>query len=159
MRLSLAKRGTGNSGAVWTRVCALSMCVYQQSCNHSLSARCADTATGTGRQKRHFYVLQSNFLSRVAFNHEKTETTARRETGSSYVVSTVVEGHCGFWNVMCRRCIQRSNCQHTGNQMSQKICGITSKNPEITAADVWVPRWSEERRVGKECRSRWSPYH
>src|SRR6266487_5096001 len=31
-------------------------------------------------------------------------------------------------------------------------------------AGVWVDRWdrrrrSEERRVGKECRSRWSPYH
>src|SRR3712207_9541216 len=24
--------------------------------------------------------------------------------------------------------------------------------------DRWLPR-SEERRVGKECRSRWSPYH
>src|SRR5256886_15547500 len=23
----------------------------------------------------------------------------------------------------------------------------------------WVPVRSEERRVGKECRSRWSPYH
>src|SRR5947209_9850576 len=23
----------------------------------------------------------------------------------------------------------------------------------------WWPRRSEERRVGKECRSRWSPYH
>src|SRR2546422_78232 len=27
--------------------------------------------------------------------------------------------------------------------------------------DYWLDRWSrsEERRVGKECRSRWSPYH
>src|SRR5689334_21020289 len=25
--------------------------------------------------------------------------------------------------------------------------------------DVWVNFRSEERRVGKECRSRWSPYH
>ena len=27
---------------------------------------------------------------------------------------------------------------------------------------IWPVRWgsrSEERRVGKECRSRWSPYH
>ena len=24
--------------------------------------------------------------------------------------------------------------------------------------ELWLPR-SEERRVGKECRSRWSPYH
>ena len=28
----------------------------------------------------------------------------------------------------------------------------------IINADMNVPR-SEERRVGKECRSRWSPYH
>ena len=35
------------------------------------------------------------------------------------------------------------------------------------AADIWIApraggdarRRSEERRVGKECRSRWSPYH
>ena len=24
---------------------------------------------------------------------------------------------------------------------------------------IWLPERSEERRVGKECRSRWSPYH
>ena len=27
------------------------------------------------------------------------------------------------------------------------------------ATDVAAPQRSEERRVGKECRSRWSPYH
>src|SRR5689334_25216931 len=36
--------------------------------------------------------------------------------------------------------------------------------PEVgwLAADLWMndaPVRSEERRVGKECRSRWSPYH
>ena len=30
------------------------------------------------------------------------------------------------------------------------------KNPEIRALHLTR---SEERRVGKECRSRWSPYH
>ena len=30
--------------------------------------------------------------------------------------------------------------------------------PEINDA-IKVPTRSEERRVGKECRSRWSPYH
>ena len=29
---------------------------------------------------------------------------------------------------------------------------------EVTPGCEWVLR-SEERRVGKECRSRWSPYH
>ena len=28
-----------------------------------------------------------------------------------------------------------------------------------SAAAMWVANRSEERRVGKECRSRWSPYH
>ena len=29
----------------------------------------------------------------------------------------------------------------------------------MLAGPVSVPARSEERRVGKECRSRWSPYH
>ena len=37
------------------------------------------------------------------------------------------------------------------------------EDPAILSADgrqVWPLSWrSEERRVGKECRSRWSPYH
>ena len=35
---------------------------------------------------------------------------------------------------------------------------IKSNNGEIYLVHTEVPR-SEERRVGKECRSRWSPYH
>ena len=34
-----------------------------------------------------------------------------------------------------------------------KVCKIKNLNKAITSAG------SEERRVGKECRSRWSPYH
>ena len=30
---------------------------------------------------------------------------------------------------------------------------------ELISADIDLHRRSEERRVGKECRSRWSPYH
>ena len=30
---------------------------------------------------------------------------------------------------------------------------------ELDGEIVWGDRRSEERRVGKECRSRWSPYH
>ena len=38
-------------------------------------------------------------------------------------------------------------------------------NPKILAKQNRLKKWdygynrSEERRVGKECRSRWSPYH
>ena len=34
--------------------------------------------------------------------------------------------------------------------LDEKLANITNPTPEIR---------SEERRVGKECRSRWSPYH
>ena len=30
---------------------------------------------------------------------------------------------------------------------------------DLTIVNVALPTRSEERRVGKECRSRWSPYH
>ena len=33
------------------------------------------------------------------------------------------------------------------------------KTMNISSGGVWFSTRSEERRVGKECRSRWSPYH
>ena len=37
---------------------------------------------------------------------------------------------------------------------------LEQENPEELALLLWqVLKRSEERRVGKECRSRWSPYH
>ena len=43
----------------------------------------------------------------------------------------------------------------------QKLFAVRKNNltaEEIAGAETLVLR-SEERRVGKECRSRWSPYH
>ena len=48
-----------------------------------------------------------------------------------------------------------------------KLCGL-SRESDIAAVNklkpdlvgfVFAKKRSEERRVGKECRSRWSPYH
>ncbi len=36
--------------------------------------------------------------------------------------------------------------------------GLASMGTSLTAQQIQQMR-SEERRVGKECRSRWSPYH
>ena len=36
--------------------------------------------------------------------------------------------------------------------------GIALKEAQAVK-DKYIPLRSEERRVGKECRSRWSPYH
>ena len=36
---------------------------------------------------------------------------------------------------------------------------VAASNSALEAAGVTADERSEERRVGKECRSRWSPYH
>src|SRR3712207_6893235 len=36
---------------------------------------------------------------------------------------------------------------------------VTRFTPDFHDLPSWVAQRSEERRVGKECRSRWSPYH
>ena len=37
---------------------------------------------------------------------------------------------------------------------------VVEKNDiHLILTDIMMPQRSEERRVGKECRSRWSPYH
>src|SRR5256884_9588245 len=37
-----------------------------------------------------------------------------------------------------------------------RLCAFSSVCPHLGCSIAWR---SEERRVGKECRSRWSPYH
>ena len=40
-----------------------------------------------------------------------------------------------------------------------KVFNVICLTLVIVGAIVWGIIRSEERRVGKECRSRWSPYH
>ena len=46
----------------------------------------------------------------------------------------------------------------TGTDVVQDL-GIDLDNPTVVFVGRITRRRSEERRVGKECRSRWSPYH
>ena len=48
----------------------------------------------------------------------------------------------------------------------EALAAVVLHHPDIVLMDIAMPRMngietirSEERRVGKECRSRWSPYH
>src|SRR3712207_9227213 len=56
--------------------------------------------------------------------------------------------HCGTPR---RRAQARIGCTPTARTSARNTGAIS-------AAAAFIPR-SEERRVGKECRSRWSPYH
>src|SRR5438876_2014267 len=43
--------------------------------------------------------------------------------------------------------------------IGEKASEGTVHNSKRLVASLWHPHRSEERRVGKECRSRWSPHH
>ncbi len=45
------------------------------------------------------------------------------------------------------------------NKKLFKEAGISEQNLPTTWDELEETARSEERRVGKECRSRWSPYH
>ena len=62
--------------------------------------------------------------------------------------------------------VTRENGTPTAEQKAELIKGATEllvrvlgKNPATTVVVIDEVDRSEERRVGKECRSRWSPYH
>src|SRR2546422_6876225 len=66
-----------------------------------------------------------------------------------------------FWASWCGPCRQEmpllENIYRRYNKLGFTLLGVNVE-PDSKAADDWLRR-SEERRVGKECRSRWSPYH
>ena len=54
--------------------------------------------------------------------------------------------------------------QMSGGNLRRTMTSLTHKNLPLSMflefSDLGISAWrSEERRVGKECRSRWSPYH
>src|SRR2546425_6313860 len=68
------------------------------------------------------------------------------ETGDvdfGYEIPGVARFRCNFFN-------QKYGCGAVFRQIPTKVS---------SADDLGLPPRSEERRVGKECRSRWSPYH
>ena len=61
------------------------------------------------------------------------------------------EGRCGGWPVLAHRLLGGCN-----SSLSVSCPSLVSVLIAPACAHLWR---SEERRVGKECRSRWSPYH
>ena len=58
-----------------------------------------------------------------------------------------------------RKVIGFSNAEFDKFSTASLITRSTNDIQQIQLLTVMILRRSEERRVGKECRSRWSPYH
>jgi len=91
----------------------------------------------------------------VAYVVTKIDRAQNRRNSSIWMVAT--DGSRGPWQFTTSP--QNSNSPRWSPD--GKSVAFLSSRPESTTAAVSAadqPR-SEERRVGKECRSRWSPYH
>src|SRR6266699_3458901 len=65
---------------------------------------------------------------------------------------------CQIQFLLCRPCVSNRNFS-TGKSARIVRDSCAALTSEEKADHVWRGTRSEERRVGKECRSRWSPYH
>ena len=81
----------------------------------------------------------------------RAEPTSYSENGTPFPFSPALLplGACVFSVVCMDRVHLLLVLQHS------RICSLSSKKMMLCL----LPFRSEERRVGKECRSRWSPYH
>ena len=93
-------------------------------------------------------------------------TLARPETATDADYENIegVIGHEYFHNwtgnrVTCRDWFQLSLKEGLTVFRDQEFSADMASRPVKRIQDVRMLRRSEERRVGKECRSRWSPYH
>ena len=85
------------------------------------------------------------------------------ETDDDYIVLTDIQGLEDFFGDMDFK-VTGTHDGITAIQMDIKIHGLTRPIVEeairrTREARLYIMDRSEERRVGKECRSRWSPYH
>src|SRR2546430_9085548 len=56
-------------------------------------------------------------------------------------------------------CFTTPGTYHASEMVEMQFLGVTVNPPHIARPGKSLVIRSEERRVGKECRSRWSPYH
>ena len=91
-------------------------------------------------------------LTEMQLLQKNLETDTRRTLMKKFRFAILGAGH-----------IARQFCDAVSRIDGCEVCAVASKSlarAENFAKENGVESYrSEERRVGKECRSRWSPYH
>ena len=63
-----------------------------------------------------------------------------------------------LWHILLDRNMKKKELAELAGVSTYTINKL-NKNENVTVEVLGKSSRSEERRVGKECRSRWSPYH
>ena len=112
-----------------------------------------DNSASTSGGAVHITNSNSEFLNCVFVGNNAAESSIMNVNGGAVSVDfATAVGNTGDDDVSFSGDITITNSILWGN--SNVDSGIS-----VTYSDVMGGNRSEERRVGKECRSRWSPYH
>ena len=94
-----------------------------------------------------------------ASNYEKNQImSARSEAGVEKAAGSSIENLLPLRSESRKRCGQ---CLQSiqGRDQKRKKNSLSKVKQQCQCCGTLLCNRSEERRVGKECRSRWSPYH
>ena len=84
--------------------------------------------------------------------NKKTKALLNLPCNGCHKKSSILHNAGNMYIQLCNKCHQKELKKTRETNAIVLICSICGK-------DIRVEYRSEERRVGKECRSRWSPYH
>ena len=120
-----------------------------------------------------YWMKDRPYIDKVVFEAVKSNDTAllmmlRDEVDFSFVyipdvgntfVAKNPEIHKYWWPVTNDNILYLNTAKKTLDQPAFRKAVAMALDKELMAKRVYYGVRSEERRVGKECRSRWSPYH
>src|SRR3712207_9448580 len=99
--------------------------------------------------------MEETMKSKVTIDKKIIETYPQIRLGLMHFHADVKEPEEKFWSYMNNEVLPRVRDRIEGKEWGE-IPGIKGSR---SAYKAFGRNRSEERRVGKECRSRWSPYH
>src|SRR5256885_11766473 len=92
------------------------------------------------------------------FSSRRRHTRLQGDWSSDVCSSDLMDGAAPLFQLALQRLAYRDQRVGAGNELSFHFTQGRLIEPGPDGEIVHAVR-SEERRVGKECRSRWSPYH
>ena len=95
----------------------------------------------------------------MGFSPDITERLARARADLRMGVPVVLDGGAVMLAAETLDAARLADLRTLGGDPVLAITNWRAATLKARAYDRDVARRSEERRVGKECRSRWSPYH